>query len=433
MRNFKFELISANEFNEFAQHAPYANFQQTSAMARVREANGARIAFTAVKENDQIVAAALLAVYGSSLTKFASVTDGPLCDFDDAELTKFFLDELIAYAKKQGAVHLDFTPEQTYCVRTDLGEEVTEEVPAIPADLMSLAKPDDAAVANIKAEGFAHEGFTIGYTPVPRWRFVKDVAPFADAQALLASYAKNTRRNVKIAKNSCVKVRQLKRDELNIFHDICDLSSERQGFTNRTLTYAQQIFDMFGDDAMFMIAEIHMQEYIKAWQTKLDTANKQIAQIEAEQEAGHELGDKKLNKLRTAKQNAEAAVKRIAKAKQHIEEDGEIVPVAASLFLVQPREMVYLMSGSNDKYAKFYAPTALQHWAMSWCVEHGIKRYNFYGISGYFNDSHAEGAGVLEFKQGFNGYVEELMGEFSIVLRKGVYRLERIAHKILGR
>ena len=33
-----------------------------------------------------------------------------------------------------------------------------------------------------------------------------------------------------------------------------------------------------------------------------------------------------------------------------------------------------------------------------------VSRYNFYGISGVFDDPNDEGRGVLEFKQGFNGY-----------------------------
>ena len=35
-----------------------------------------------------------------------------------------------------------------------------------------------------------------------RWNYVKDLREFSNAGELLASYAKNTRRNVKIARNS---------------------------------------------------------------------------------------------------------------------------------------------------------------------------------------------------------------------------------------
>lgn len=41
-----------------------------------------------------------------------------------------------------------------------------------------------------------------------RWNYVKDLREFSNAGELLASYAKNTRRNVKIARNSGVEVRR---------------------------------------------------------------------------------------------------------------------------------------------------------------------------------------------------------------------------------
>ena len=77
-----------------------------------------------------------------------------------------------------------------------------------------------------------------------------------------------------------------------------------------------------------------------------------------------------------------------------------------------PREVIYLFSGSVEQYKPFYASALIQHDAMlHFCVEHGLSRYNFYGIDGVFDDPDDEGRGVLEFKQGFNGYVEELPGK----------------------
>ncbi len=67
------------------------------------------------------------------------------------------------------------------------------------------------------------------------------------------------------------------------------------------------------------------------------------------------------------------------------------------------------------------------------CVEQGIARYNFYGIDGVFDDPNSEGRGVLEFKQGFNGYVEELPGEFMRVLRPAIYRLEQFVPTVRSR
>ena len=85
-----------------------------------------------------------------------------------------------------------------------------------------------------------------------------------------------------------------------------------------------------------------------------------------------------------------------------------------------------------EKYKPFYASALIQHDAMlHLCVERGVTRYNFYGINGVFDDPEDEGRGVLEFKQGFNGYVEELMGLFVLPVRPLTFKLKTALRKLL--
>ena len=78
-------------------------------------------------------------------------------------------------------------------------------------------------------------------------------------------------------------------------------------------------------------------------------------------------------------------------------------------------------------------PTAIQHHAMMQCLERGMERYNFYGISGVFDDPDDPGRGVLEFKQGFDGYVEELPGAFTLPVDRVRCALADTAHRLLHR
>ena len=48
--------------------------------------------------------------------------------------------------------------------------------------------------------------------------------------------------------------------------------------------------------------------------------------------------------------------------------------------------------------------------------DNGYKKYNFYGISENFSDEKDPEYGVYKFKKGFNGYVEELIGEYHLPL-----------------
>ena len=53
-----------------------------------------------------------------------------------------------------------------------------------------------------------------------------------------------------------------------------------------------------------------------------------------------------------------------------------------------------------------------------------------YGITGVFNDPDDEGCGVLEFKQGFNGHAEELVGAFILPTSTIRYKLVEAVHAI---
>ena len=88
--------------------------------------------------------------------------------------------------------------------------------------------------------------------------------------------------------------------------------------------------------------------------------------------------------------NLAAAEKRLNEAAEFAK-DGDVLPAAASLFVEHPREVIYLFSGSVEQYKPFYASALIQHDAMlHFCVEHGLSRYNFYGIDGVFYDNEAE-------------------------------------------
>lgn len=322
-------------------------------------------------------------------------------------------------AEQVHAISLTCWPNQVYCVRDSQGK--------------AMAEPNDEMVREYERLGWKHAGFTRGYDALMnRWNYVKDLREFSNAGELLASYAKNTRRNVKIARNSGVEVRRLNRSELNVFHDICELSSERQHFANRSLDYFERVYDAFGDKAEFMVAEVHLDRYLQSWEEKLAKFSKDVERLERSLEHTKYPDDVR-KKLDTAQKNVESARRRIEDANERIARDGEVVPVAVGLFMWHERELVYFSSGSDDRYAKFYAPTALQHEMMSRCLERGVTRYNFYGISGVFDDPEDDGRGVLEFKQGFNGYVEELPGEFTLPVSKLRYGVSDLAHKLLRR
>ena len=76
----------------------------------------------------------------------------------------------------------------------------------------------------------------------------------------------------------------------------------------------------------------------------------------------------------------------------------------------------------------------LQWEIIKYAADNGYKRYNFYGIQDVFNPK-GKDRGVYEFKKGFGGYVEELLGSFILPissknsLYNGLRKVKRIVKK----
>lgn len=434
MRNLELKTIGSDEFDAFSFTFAQGNYQQTSRMGDVRVAQGTDVSYLGVFEDGALVAATMLEVYRSALSTFAQIHDGPLCDLADAELTQFLFAEVKKVARAAGAAQLSITPELPYQVRDTNGRPLPEpggdDWPAhVPAD--APAGKSQAAFDNLLACGFAHEGFDKTYNAVPRWRYVKDLAGIADEQALLASYADHTRRNLRIVNASFVSVERIGRERLQEFHDVCELSCEKQGFENRPVEYFELLYDCLGDVAEFYIAYIDGAALLASVAQKRDAFKAKIDELLGPD--GEPKSRKARRQLPDATEQYEGQLKRIERIEALVGPEGARIPAAGALFVSHPREYVYLFSGSNPACDEYCAATALQHRAMCRCLERGITRYNLYGINGVFDDPEDPGRGLLWFKQGFNGYVEEMMGSFTLPVKPLAFAVKQLAHKVLGR
>ena len=61
---------------------------------------------------------------------------------------------------------------------------------------------------------------------------------------------------------------------------------------------------------------------------------------------------------------------------------------------------------------------------MQYGIEHDFTKYNFYGIS-----SPTKADGVYNFKRGFSGYVEELIGDYELPIN-WYYYFNKIIHML---
>ncbi|MDR2799028.1 MAG: aminoacyltransferase [Bifidobacteriaceae bacterium] len=101
------------------------------------------------------------------------------------------------------------------------------------------------------------------------------------------------------------------------------------------------------------------------------------------------------------------------------------VPISASLFVIYAGQCIYFHSGNDMNYIKLSGSYALQDYMFKYCLENKIPIYNFLGFDAVFDKPN----GVLDFKRGFKGFIEELPGSFELPIKPFKYKLYSILKK----
>ena len=88
----------------------------------------------------------------------------------------------------------------------------------------------------------------------------------------------------------------------------------------------------------------------------------------------------KNNQKREFEDEVRTVRKRIDEAKEMKTSDEPEI-LAGALFIVHPQEVVYLFSGTYEKYKQYYAPYLIQHKMLTYTVENNIPKYNFMALT----------------------------------------------------
>ncbi|MDX8418372.1 MAG: peptidoglycan bridge formation glycyltransferase FemA/FemB family protein [Absicoccus sp.] len=404
--------LTETEYQQFQQQHPYGNFMSAIESMHVKEDEGWKVEFVGVKENGKIVLATpLTSIPVMKVYRYFYAQRGFLMDYHRMDVLTFFTTEIKKYLKKQKGLYLEVDPNVLYKERD------------IDGNLVPNGFDNSYVVENMKKAGYIHQGFTRGYgTGQMRWIFslyFKD----RDAQTMLKSFHQQTRWSINRTKKEGVQVRELGLDEVDIFLNMMKETALRRGFEER--------------DRNFYVSQI--KEFTKTNHGKLllayldlDAFKANLVQEQKQLEAEKADVDMKLAQIPNSKkfvkrakvltENLAINAKKQGRADQLKQQYGSVLNMATTFFIISNGEVVYMHSATNDAFRKFYAPYALQWYMIQYAIDHHIDRYDFYGISGIF-DKDDPSYGVYDFKRGFTGQVEELVGVFLLPIHEHAYKI----------
>ena len=407
----EFVSLTENEYKKFYDSFEKTCFWQSTSMSHYKEKKGWKAHYVGVKNDDGAVIAASTLVSIPVFLKYSlfMALRGFLIDYDNLELVDFFLDELKKYLHKNNCLYFKTDPYVSYQDHEKDGSVSAESHKK--DDLMKL----------FKKHGFQHLGFRNGddNNYEPRWMSILNLKDKTEKEILKEMDAQ-TRQNVKNTLKTGIKVVELDPSEYSTLYEIVSATGERRNFLNPDLDYYVEFKEAFQDNMKVLHAYLDTEDYCHRFQNEVKKLEEELAHIErliAESDT-----PKNAKKKENCLQRMKAANKRVNEAHSLKEKYGEKISLGAAMFISTPYEIVYLFSGSYNQFNRFKGAYAIQWKMIQYGLEHNIDRYNFYGISGIFNDS-AEDYGVYLFKKGFNADVVELVGDFEYIDRTGMYNL----------
>ncbi|MDI6667984.1 aminoacyltransferase [Leuconostoc falkenbergense] len=413
----EFLEINLEEYDAFERQHVLGTYTQSANQYKLLQMRNTQSYLVGIKEKEKLIAAGLISTATSKFGPVFMFDNGPLIDFDNEKLLNFFIVESKKFAKKHGVLYIQWTPNLTYAETNNKGEY--------------LNTPNDEIIHRLERYGFKHEPFQYGMSTAgsPTWEYIKKLDDVNNEIELLKSYTKNVQYYLKKNKEFGVEVRQLDKSDLVEFKNLTQATANRLHYHDKDLEFYQTLYDIYGDQAFFLFAELNFVKYINEEQQKYANLEKKLENIQSKIEK-YPTQKKFKRQYAEFDDQLQHHLKRISKAKEQRKLAGQdTVVVAGALFIEQPQEITYLYSGTYETYMDYYGPYQIQNVMLNKAVEHGIKRYNFYGIAGKFDGSD----GVLGFKTAFNGYARQLVGNFTMPVNPIKYKIYRLLKTLIGR
>ena len=418
----KFEILNEQEFMGFALNHEQASFHQTVNWGNLKAMTGWESNFVGIKENNKVIAASLILAKKTPIgKKMFYAPRGFLIDYNNIKLLTFFTKEVKLWAKKNKAIFIKIDPYISYQER-DLHGNIVEG-----------GKNNKKAYKNLISLRYKHMGFNVAGEEVqPRWIFI---TPTKDTtvEKIMEGMDAKTRQILRKNERNRINVREIGYDELDKFKAISEHTAKRRGFLDRPLSYYQTMYKEMDKNKFIkiLLAEIDTKSSIKEHEDEISTIKKEMN----DREIQYNLDPSKVNKNKYDQKQEQSLneIKRIEKNINHLnelkEKHGDIITLGGILFYLSKNEVLSSVGGSYDEFMEFQSAYTL-HWAgLKYAIENNYERYNFYGISGIFDEKNPL-FGLYSFKRDFGGKVVELIGEFDLVVDKFAYFIYNIAIKI---
>ena len=402
----EFVELSEKEYRKYWETHPLKFFLSSPEIGKLRKKNGWNVVYLGLKENNNLVAATLLVSQKRHFNRLEFYAPrGFLLDFNDENILSIFTKNIRDYIKKQKGYVLRIDPYVLYQQR-NLDGEIVED-----------GWNNKQSVQNLEKLGY--KKVQIKDMEQVGWMFSLNLEGKTEKD-ILKEMKPNTRNTIRKASKIGTTIRELDYDELDKFQSIMEETGERKNFSIRKLDYYQDMYKLFHDkgEIKYVITELNLKQYIERLNNEQQEKKKELEKLN---DAKYNDGKRKAinNEIASIEKRKKEAIE----IRKHKNKD--IITLSGSMFIMIQPEIIYLSSGNYSEYMQFNSQYLIQWDMIKYGLENNFKKHNFYGIPANIN-LHPKDYGIYEFKRGFNGEVEELIGEYELPISIHYYIMKLI-------
>ena len=390
--------IDAKTHDDFVKQSPLCNLLQSSNWAKIKDNWDSCI--TGVYQKDKLVASGLILIKHLPLSfTMMYIPRGPIMDYENKELVKFYLKELKKWAKTKHCLFISFDPA----------------IKLREFDLDHKDKPDDqkalSIINNLQDNKAIYKGKTLKIEETIQPRFHMGLYYTDDLNSHLP---KSTIKSCKAAIKRHVNVKVADHSEVEKFAKMIELTEKHKNVHLRNEEYFRKILDVYKEDATLYLADVNVNTYKKELEDSIKAANDTLQNETATNNA-------KNKALQTIK-NSEKELITINDLASKYPND---TIIAGGLMVGFGNTCEMLYAGRNDDFNSFRP----QYYLYTKKIEHSFKQgyqyVNMGGIEGTLDD------GLSKFKANFNPVIIEYVGEFDLPVMPLLYKLAKFAQKKL--
>ena len=381
--------------------------QQAAVYSKMQNFNNLKTKILAVKENDEVLAYATF-IYFPYKKFFFKVTaqHGPIMDYSNTELVRFYMTELKKYFAK------DF---RVLCVRVNpfLNERIYKDIEYVETTKESIET--DKILTSLGYKPLNDDLFT-NPTLASRCVYSRELEESLTEDTLLKTVSTMAKRSINKAIKEGITVKEIdifNDEDAAIFDSINKSTEDRINFQIRTSEYFRSLKTALGDKLHLMVSYLDCGSLISKLNKEIEDFNSEKTKLTEKLESGKVNPEKTMNKIARIDESIAFNNDKIAKISSLKEEHGNIIYLSCASFIETKQDLIYLTGGMKKEFSKFNGSYLVMYTMIKYAIRNNFKIFNFFGTSKEFTSEDATDYSVLQFKRHFNGNVEYFMDNYE--------------------